>query len=148
MTVSSVAGIFQNFAAGKQLIDGSDLMQLVNALFGVKTGIVAKAGGGQAGATQLTGAINRVDTVVTNSDSVMLPLAIPGAAVKVYNNSANLLAIFGSPSNPNNANAGDTIAASGSNAQQPTATGITLATTLIAEFDCFVLGQWKQFLTA
>ena len=107
---------------------------------------MALAGGGQAGATLLVAALNRVDTVASGSDSVMLPQAIPGRQVTVYNNSANTLAVFGIPDNPVTG-AGDTIAARNSNTQQPTATGITIATTLASVFMCYTAGQWKEFLS-
>lgn len=147
MAIKSMLALFQSFIPGFRQVDGGELQQLAQSLFSVKTGIVAHAGGGQANATPLTAALNRVDTVASASDSVMLPPAIPGARVQVKNNTATLLAIFGVPANANNDGAGDTIATSQSNTQQPTATGITLATTLTARFDCYVLGQWQEFLT-
>jgi hypothetical protein len=147
--VTSILGLFPSFIPGPRLIDGGELQQQANLLFSAQTGIVAAAGGGQANATPLTSALNRVDTIATNSDSVMLPPAVPGQQVTVKNNTANTLAIFGQVSNALNANSvGDTIATSQSNTQQPTATGITLATTLTARFICFTAGQWQEFLTA
>ena len=128
------------FQPGLALQDGNALQQLVNQEFGVLAGIVALAGGGQAGATQLNAAFNIVETVATASDSVMLPPANVGASCYVYNATAATLAIFGQ--------VGDTIATSQSNTQQATATGITQATTLTALYICFKAGQWKQFLTA
>lgn len=154
MTVASVVDLFPSFQPGQRLVDGGELLQLVNLLFSAKVGIVAHAGGGQAGAVAdaaaaLSAGWNRVDTVATASDSVALPQAVQGRVVAVNNNTATLLAVFGQASNPlNAAAAGDTIASSASNVQQPTATGITLATTLTAIFVCFTNGQWKEFLTA
>lgn len=152
--LASILAYFTGFTPGKQLIDGSDLQTLVKLLFTATTGITALAGGGQAGATQLSQGINRVDTVASSSDSVMLPFAIPGNLCVVKNKSATTLAIFGQVANPQNPTAGspqgigDTIATSQSNTQQATATGITLATTLTAIFYCFKLGEWQEFLTA
>lgn len=147
-TPRSIMALFTSFVSGIRMVDGGELQQLANLAYSAKAGIVAKAGGGQALATQLTAANNSVDTCATNSDSVMLPLAIPGAFCKVWNNTGQTLAIFGQPSNPYNANsAGDTIANSTSNTQQATATGITLATAKVAEFTCYTTGQWKQLIS-
>src|SRR6266481_6420132 len=115
--LSSVLALFPSFVPGNRLIDGGDLQSLANELFAAATGITALAGGGQTGATQLAAALNRVDTCATNSDSVLLPQAIPGRQITVKNNTAQTLAIFGIPSNPVTG-AGDTIATSQSNTQQ------------------------------
>lgn len=144
---SSILQLFTSFQPGPRLIDGSDLQTQANFLFSAQTGIIAAARGGQANATPLQAAYNRIDTVATASDSVQLPQAIPGLQVTVKNNTATLLAIFGIPLNPVTG-VGDTIASSQSNTQQPTATGITLATTLTADFICFTAGQWQEVLTA
>lgn len=64
-------------------------------------GIVAKAGGGASGATLLTSAINRITTVASSGDSVLLPVAIAGAQITIINAGANSLAVF--------ANGADTI---------------------------------------
>lgn len=145
MAIPSMLALFQSFQPGFREIDGSELSQLANSLFSTATGITALAGGGQTGATALTKMWNRVDTCATNSDSVMLMPAIPGAFQGVYNNTANTLAIFGQPTNPVTG-VGDTIATSTSNTQQATGTGITLATTRFCILVCFVAGQWKQLL--
>lgn len=58
-------------------------------------GIVAHAGGGQALATPLTAMINRVTTVATVGDSVVLPAATAGIEIVVYNDVlTNPLAVF------------------------------------------------------
>jgi hypothetical protein len=63
----------------------------------VVTGITALAGGGQTGATLLTGQINSVDTVATAADSVALPApSYVGQEIRVLNNSANSMQVFGS----------------------------------------------------
>lgn len=56
--------------------------------------ITAHAGGGQALATALTTTFNRVTTVTTAGDSVVLPAAARGLTVVVYNDGANPLAVF------------------------------------------------------
>jgi hypothetical protein len=56
--------------------------------------VVARAGGGQANATQLSAWINQVSRVVTAADSVKLPAATEGALVWVINMGALALAVF------------------------------------------------------
>ncbi len=146
MALASISGLFTSFIQGFRLIDGGDLLAMVQQLFSNKTGIVALAGGGQVGATPLPASFNQVDTCVTNSDSVMLPLALPGAQIAVLNATGQTLAVFGQPNNPATG-VGDTIASHNSNVQQPTATGVTQATTLAADYQCYKLGQWKQNLS-
>lgn len=59
-------------------------------------GLVARAGGGQALATQMDYGLNTVTTVATAADSVKLPPAVAGASVFVRNNAANAMQVFGS----------------------------------------------------
>lgn len=142
----AMVDLFQSFSQpGKQLIDAGDLNQLVQLLFSSSNTIVAAAGGTQALATPLTVTWNELATVVTNSDSVMLPLALPGRFVGVNNDTGQTLAVFGQIQNPENANAGDTIAAAGSTVQQATATGVTQLTGVATIYVCTTIGQWKQF---
>ena len=141
--LKDILSIFKSFVPGPRLIDGGELQQFANLEFSVKTGITALAGGGQAGATPLPAAFNRVDTCATNSDSVMLPQAIPGASCTVYNNTGQTLAVFGLVNNQVTG-VGDTIAAIANNTQQPTATGVTQATATQVQYVCYVAGQWKQ----
>lgn len=140
------AFITSNFAwlPGLALQDGNLLKQMTNYLFSAQSGIVARAGGGQALATPLTAAYNEVDTCVTNNDSVQLPPAIPGLQIVIYNATGQTLAVFGVPANPANAGAGDTIAVEGTITQQPTATGVTQLTAVVTDYQCFKLGQWVQ----
>src|SRR5581483_1286549 len=58
-------------------------------------GITAFAGGGQTSATQLNNEINRVTTVATIGDSVMLPQAKAGLSIAVINSGANSAQVFG-----------------------------------------------------
>jgi hypothetical protein len=146
MAIQSLLAQWLSFIPGFRLIDGGDLASMASSLFSTKTSLTALAGGGQAGATPLPATLNEVDTVVTNNDSVVLPLALPGQQIFVYNASAQTLAVYGQASNPSNGNAGDTIAAANSTAQQPTATGVTQATATLALYVCVTLGQWKQGL--
>lgn len=82
----------------------------------VTNGITAFAGGGQASATQLTSAVNRVATAATAADSVKLPAVAEadiGIEVDVINDGASSIQVFGAGT--------DTIDA------VATATGVALA---------------------
>lgn len=145
MALSSLLARYLSFQAGSRLIDGGELSQFASSLQTATSGYTAYAGGGQTNATQLKLGFNIVETVASSSDSVKLPLAVPGSVCVVYNASATTLAVFGQASNPNSAtNAGDTIAALADNTQQATATGVTQATATCVTYTCFKAGQWKQ----
>ena len=57
-------------------------------------GIVAHAGGGQLLATPLTNSKNRIDTVASNGDSLLMPDAIAGVPCEVFNNGLNDANLF------------------------------------------------------
>lgn len=118
-------------------------------------GLTARPGGGAALATQLPAGVNRVETVATAADSVILPSATPGAICWVINATATSMQVFAQPSNdanplqaPGGANVEDTIAAAGSSTQTSGATGVAQAANIPAIYVCAVVGQWKQYLCA
>ncbi len=133
-----------DFFGGPKLITGDQLKIVGSAVFSSRSGIIAHAGGGQANATPLTAGMNTVETVATAADSVMLPLAIPGATCYIANATANSMQVFGNPSNPNNGGVGDTIAIQGSNTQVATGTGVAQASGVLTVYKCLKMGQWKQ----
>lgn len=107
----------------------------------VTNGITAFAGGGQASATQLNSAYNRVTTVATAADSVKLPVCAaqnapngsavgPGTQVWVMNTAANSLNVFPAT--------GDAINALAAN------TAIAIATVTGKQFTCVVAGTWQS----
>ncbi len=145
--VSCIMSIFKSFFSGSRLIDGGEALQLAKMRHDTVSGIVAFAGGGQASATRLTAANNQVDTVASPNDSVKLPLAIPGRIVRVYNNTANSLQVFGEASNPQNANAGDTIIPIGSTTPAATGTGVAHATNKDGTYVCYSMGVYKQLVS-
>lgn len=99
------------------------------------TGIVALAGGGQAGAPQLRPqSITRVSTVATAADSVMLPRAVPGTRLIAINGTANSMNVFPSP--------GDTINALAADAALAVAAGKSI------EFACPAAGAFYGNLSA
>lgn len=77
------------FGMGKELPDG---MYEVNQAWA--NGLTALAGGGQSGATILTGNINRITTTATAGDSVILPQAVPGLVIYVTNTGAAYANVF------------------------------------------------------
>jgi hypothetical protein len=98
-------------------------------------GIVAHAGGGQALAVPLTSDVNRIVTVVTAGDSVLLPAAAPGMQVTVINAAAaNAANVFPA--------VGDTINALAANA------AFSLVAGKVATFYCAVAGFWNAVLSA
>lgn len=100
-------------------------------------GIVAHAGGGQGAATPLTSMVNRVATVATAADSVVLPATVANVSIgpiTVANAGANSLNVFPA--------AGDQINAGGANAAFAVAAGKT------ATFYSTGAGQWHAVLSA
>lgn len=109
--------------------------QLAKPVFSVSNGLTALASGGQPGATPLTATINRVTTVGTAADSVLLPAATPGQKIIVVNAAAsNAMAVF--------PNTGDAINAGSANASVSVAAGKTEI------FVCAVTGTWNTVLSA
>lgn len=97
--------------------------------------LTAHAGGGQGSALPLPARINRVTTVGTAADSVLLPPSTPGKVVFVINAAAaNSMNIF--------PQTGDIINALSAN----TALAVVVNKTVI--FVCAKAGQWHTVLTA
>lgn len=151
MVASVIGKFFRNMMdGGFGPFDRTEFANMAKILFSAQSGITAFPGGGQTNATPLVGAVNQVENSgVGGTDSVVLPIALPGLVVQVNNSSGHAIQVFGAVSNPDNPNAagnpqGDTIAASGSNVQQATATGVSHADATQLAYTCYKLGQWKQ----
>ncbi len=100
-----------------------------------KNAITAFAGGGQTSATPLVDAINRVTTVASAGDSVLLPKAKAGLVVVVMNAAAaNSMDVFPT--------VGDAINAIAVNSQ------LAVAANKCVIFICAVDGTWTSVLTA
>jgi len=122
------------FPAGFRLIDGNDLNAQLGKTSSSETGITAFAGGGQAGAYQLSAANNKVATVATTADSVKLPPAKAGLEVQLRNSGANSMQVFGiSPDTINGV---------------ATGTGVAQAAGLSASYFCPADGEWFRILSA
>jgi hypothetical protein len=97
--------------------------------------ITAHAGGGQGSATPLTTMINRVSTVASAGDSVVLPAFVLGLQIYVANAAAtNSMNVFPAT--------GDQINALGANAAFAVAAGKN------ATFTCTAANQWHAILSA
>jgi ascorbate-specific PTS system EIIC-type component UlaA len=113
-----------------------DKISIASVFFRSATGgLTAFAGGGQAGALPLPSIMNKVTTVATAADSVLLPKAYAGMSVVVKNgaasNSMNVFPYLGDAVNALSANA-----------------AYAIAVTKTVEFVCFVDGTWDTILTA
>lgn len=95
-------------------------------------GITAHAGGGQSGATLLAGTINRVTTVATIADSVLLPASAPGMQIVAANAATNSMTVY----------------PTGSDVINAAATSFAVAGGKTATFYCTNAGQWHALLSA
>jgi hypothetical protein len=139
--VTSVGGLLQTQGPGVQMIDSSDIKLIVSQTRSGQTGITALAGGGATGAPLLGAAINQISTVGTTNDSVLLPMALTGALVRVINAGANTLRVYAQTSNPNNNGVADGIVALAGGAA---GTFTAVPANAVGEFWCPALGQWKS----
>jgi hypothetical protein len=125
--------------AGIRMVDTSKQAQAIAYKTGAasKNALTAKAGGGQAGATQLLNGMNRVTVVASANDSVQLPPAFSGTIVWVKNaDAADSMQVFGKEGRT------DTINGTAGNVGVAQAAGITAA------YACFVDGAWDRLLSA
>ncbi len=117
------------FIPGARLIDGSALnAALAKPIVSAQDGIVAHAGGGKTSATQITAVLNNVITVATLADSIKLPASLAGLTVRISNNGANALQVFGSGTDTINSVA--------------TGTGVAQAAGSTIDYECITQGNW------
>lgn len=95
-----------------------------------QNGITAHAGGTKGAAFQLPAGVQiiEIDTVATNGDSVLMPAALTGTIVMVFNNGAATLDIYGRGTDTINGTA--------------TGTAKTMSTLTAAVFFCAKNGVW------
>lgn len=106
----------------------------ISPLLSSTDAITAHAGGGQGAATVLGACINRVTTVATAGDSVVLPKGIPGECRHLTNAGANSMNVYPV--------LGEQINNGGANSPFAQAAGKT------AIFTCAVAGKWHAVLSA
>lgn len=99
-------------------------------IFTYEDGVVARAGGGKASATQLSATkfLHRISTVASGSDSVLLPPATVGQMHYVRNDGAQYAMVFGQGTDTINSIA--------------TATGLLLFNGSGALYFCTTAGNW------
>jgi len=135
-----MASFFRNILGVMKVTNaaGVDIMKFDDSGFRYYTtsdSLTAHAGGGQGSALPLTAMMNRVTTVGTAADSVVLPASAAGMCITVTNAAAsNSMNIFPA--------SGDAINALGANAAFACAAGKTV------EFVCMTAGQWHGILSA
>lgn len=97
--------------------------------------LTATPSGSQTTSLLLTAAINRVTTVASAADGVLLPPSQPGMQVVIVNSAAsNSMQVFGT--NPDTINTA------------ATATGVAQAAGITATYYCPVAGKWFRNLSA
>lgn len=114
----------------KDFLDLSDVPAAVYDLSSTANNITARAGGGQALATQLNATYNRVTVCATAGDSVRLPAATDGSRVFVFNRGAASMNVF-----PATGQFIDSLAVN---------TAFAVAATKSCEFVCMVNGTWNS----
>jgi hypothetical protein len=118
-TIFEAAGVSPTFAS----------ITLTGLLFESSAdNITAFAGGGQASATPLTKEVNRITTVATAGDSVMLPASAPGLTIILANAAAKPMQVFGAGT--------DTIDGAA------TAVGVTQMQGSSVIYSCTTAGAW------
>jgi hypothetical protein len=100
-------------------------------------GVTAHAGGGQTNGVLMSAAINRVTTVGSAGDSVILPSAVGGQSITVINGSGTSMNVFS-----NTASTSDTINGTAGTTAYAIAGGKT------AEFVSPASGVWHALLSA
>ena len=145
---NSMMQYFASFQPGFREVDGGDCLTLAKLFCAPQTGFVALAGGNAASGTQLPMGPSRVDTVASGADSVRLPPAIPGAICIVYNGGAQSMQVFGQQANQGGLDAGDQVTVNNSVTAAAVATGVAQASSVMAIYYCFVVGVWKQMISA
>lgn len=106
-------------------------------------GITATASGTQTTSVLLTTSINRITTITTGGDSVLLPPSVPGLSIKVINATASTsMNVFPASAAQGGVTGGDAINALAVN------TAYAIAGTKVVTFSCSVAGTWNTTLTA
>lgn len=143
--IAAGAGLYTTFAVATNVLVEAPVSNPIEYNVGVQpalvifpfastTGLTARAGGGQALATPLTGSVNKITVCATIADSVILPTAVTGARIVVFNGGATSCNVF--PQTGESINSGAANAA------------FAVATTKAAVFDCVAIGVWNATLSA
>lgn len=105
--------------------------------------ITATASGTQTNSVLLTTSINRVTTITTGGDSILLPPAVPGLSIKVINATASTsMNVYPASATQGGVTGGDAINALSQN------TAYAVAGTKVVIFSSAIAGTWNTLLTA
>jgi hypothetical protein len=127
--------VFQN--PGYCEVTGDKLNRSIGDAFASYTdAITALAGGGATGAPLLATRVNRVSTVASDNDSVMMPQSVPGANVLIQNDGAHSLQVFANTTSSLASGVLDTLNGTAG------ATGIAVAAGKTAILVCYAYGAW------
>ncbi|MFG1260039.1 hypothetical protein V5F79_22185 [Xanthobacter flavus] len=126
--VSAAVGDFGSVAAVTTIAAGSTVTAGTFLVGSSANSITAHAGGTKAAATVLAAQFNRITVCANADDSVLLPTALAGRSVVVFNDGAAAARVFGAGT--------DTIDG------VATATGVPLTNTKRAIFICLTAGAW------
>lgn len=130
-------GLPQPISGGVGLLNPANVnAAIANGLRNYSDGLVALAGGGQAGSTLLALGVNFVKTVATGSDSLMLPPAVPGSVLLVKNGGANAAQVFANTQSSLPSGVEDTINGTAG------ATGVSVGSGATAMLMCTAYGAW------
>jgi hypothetical protein len=140
MAAANIVPILDGFRE----INGTDLRTLLAGTQNQQT-ITALAGGTQlATAPQLAYGYNNVTVCATNNDSVTAPPAVAGNTFSVRNAGAATLTIFGQLTVNPITGAVDAFEAFANITAILGSTGVTIATTAKARWDCYTNGVWTR----
>jgi len=127
---------------GPQLISGDRLQKLAIELMNYENGIQAGVGGTLAAAYPLKARYSIVNFVNNESDSVLLPFAIPGSIINVANITAKGITVYAQAENPHNGGLPDSIFPIASSTGVPSSGQSPFVSNI---YYCIVKGQWVLF---
>lgn len=130
-TPKNVVQILNSFEPGFRLVDGGDLKTMAELLLSARDNI--EGGDAEADATPLTTFISQV----VDGATVVLPPALPGRYMWVYNDGANPLQVYAASPNPLIGYA-DEIDGEIMFTQSPGG---------VVEYVCYAEGLWKAFVS-
>ena len=141
MPFANASNYTGSIQSGFREMDGGDILKILSGQINFSalslTGLLAEsatdsitahAGGGQTSATLLTTEANRITTVATAGDSVMLPASVAGLTILIDNAGANPMQVYGAGTDTINGVA--------------TATGVSQMAGSEVIYVCHTAGAW------
>lgn len=124
------------YTTSKQLVAGSDVNNLSDQSFSFQQLIAV--GVAQSDAAGIDAANVEILSGSANNAGAILPVAYPGVAVNILNNSLNTTLIYAQ---------GTDVIQNGGTTFTAAAAGLSMATLVSATFICFKKGFWQRGLT-